>query len=174
MGRTARLSCGDPRVTTARDAACDTDRMRRLVVSVLCASGLVLTGAGTAFAEEAPGGTAQAAAGKKVCKITDDKLPGLSGLVATDDGFVVINDSNPQSSRKKVFFLDAKCKVKDAVDYSGQGPLDTEDMVLSADGKTLWIADIGDNDKERPTVALWSMPLTGKTEPKIHRMKYPD
>ncbi|MEV6631267.1 hypothetical protein AB0M54_10990 [Actinoplanes sp. NPDC051470] len=148
--------------------------MRRLVVSVLCASGLVLTGAGTAFAEEAPGGTAQAQAGKKVCKITDEKLPGLSGLVATDDGFVVINDSNPQNSRKRVFFLDAKCKVKDSVAYSGQGPLDTEDMVLSPDGKTLWIADIGDNDSKRPTVALWSMPLTGKQQPKIHRLKYPD
>ncbi|WP_285683024.1 hypothetical protein [Actinoplanes sp. NBRC 103695] len=148
--------------------------MRRLVVSVLCASGLIMTGAGTAFAEEAPGGAAQAPAGKKVCKVTDEKLEGLSGIVATDDGFVVVNDSNPLSSRKRVFFLDAKCKITDDVPYSGKGPLDTEDMALSPDSKTLWIADIGDNDKKRETVGLWVMPATGKSEPDLYRLKYPD
>ncbi len=149
--------------------------MRRLVVSVIVASGLVLTGAGAAFAEQAPSaGAAQAAAGKKVCKIEDERLAELSGIVATDDGFIVINDSSDQSSRRRVFFLDDRCEVVDDVSYSGDGPRDTEDMVLSPDGKTLWIADIGDNAKNRRTVGLWSMPVDGSRKPKIHRLVYPD
>jgi hypothetical protein len=149
--------------------------MRRLVVSVIVASGLVLTGAGTASAEQAPSaGAAQATAGKKVCKIEDERLPELSGIVATDDGFIVINDSSDQSSRRRIFFLDDKCEVVDDVSYSGDGPRDTEDLVLSPDGKTLWIADIGDNLKQRRTIGLWSMPVDGSKRPKIHRLAYPD
>src|SRR5689334_13410885 len=126
------LTSGDPHVTPARDAACDTDRMRRFVVSVLAAFGLVVIGAGTASAEPVPetSSAPAAAAGKKMCKVTDEKLDELSGLVATDDGFVVINDSAPTESRKRVFFLDAKCKIVDSKSFSGSGPRDTEDMVL--------------------------------------------
>ena len=148
--------------------------MRRLVVSVLLASGLVVIGAGTAFAEDAGTGAAQAQAGKKVCKVTDERLDELSGIVAVDDGFVVINDSTLQSSHKRVFFLDAKCKVDKTVSFSGAGPRDTEDMVLSPDGATLWIADTGDNQKDRETVALWSMPADGSKRPELYRMRYPD
>ena len=149
--------------------------MRRLVVSVSVAFGLVLIGAGPALAEPAPeASAAQATAGKKVCKVTDERLDELSGIVATDDGFVVINDSTPLDSRKRVFFLNGDCAVVNTVSYSGNGPRDPEDLVLSADGKTLWIADIGDNDKQRPTIGLWSMPADGSEKPKIHRLAYPD
>ncbi|HET6534276.1 MAG TPA: hypothetical protein VFH03_27155 [Actinoplanes sp.] len=150
--------------------------MRRLVVSVGVTLGLVLIGAGPAFAEPVPeaGATQEAAPGKKVCKVTDDRLDELSGIVATDDGFIVINDSTQQSSRKRVFFLNDKCKVVDDVPFSGNGPRDTEDLLLSADGKTLWIADIGDNRRERGTIGLWTMPSDGSKRPKIHRLAYPD
>jgi hypothetical protein len=148
--------------------------MRRLVVSVFVASGLVLIGAGAASAEQAPtAGAAQAAAGKKVCKITDERLGELSGLVATEDGFITVNDSSEQQSRKRIFFLNDKCKVVDDVSYGGDGPRDTEDMALSPDGRTLWIADIGDNLKQRNTIGLWSMPADGSKKPKIHRLAYP-
>ncbi|HEU4348286.1 MAG TPA: hypothetical protein VFR35_10905, partial [Actinoplanes sp.] len=150
--------------------------MRRLVVPIGVAFGLILIGAGPALAEPAPGvSTAeQAVPGKKVCAITDERLDELSGIVATDDGFVVINDSTSQSSRKRVFFLNGTCEVVDTVAYSGNGPRDTEDLVVSADGKTLWIADIGDNERQRPTVSLWSMPSDGSKRPVIHRLAYPD
>jgi hypothetical protein len=59
------------------------------------------------------------------------------------------------------------------VRYSGNGPRDTEDMVLSPDGETLWIADIGDNDLQRGTIALWTMPVDGSERPRIHRLSYP-
>src|SRR5690606_34017132 len=60
--------------------------------------------------------------------------------------------------------------------YSGQGPLDPEDLALSPDGETLWIADIGDNitsTKRRERVALWTMPADGSDEPVLHRVAYP-
>jgi hypothetical protein len=149
--------------------------MRRLVVSVLMGFGLVVIGSGAASAEPVPGASAaQAVAGKKMCKVTDERLDELSGIVATDDGFVVINDGSPQDSHKRIFFLDAKCKVVDNVAFSGDGPRDTEDLILSPDGKTLWIADTGDNQKDRGTIGLWSMPADGSKKPKIHRLSYPD
>ncbi len=99
--------------------------MRRLVVSVLVGFGLVAIGSGAASAAPVPGASAaQAVAGKKMCKVTDDKLDELSGIVATDDGVVVINDGSSEDSRKRVFFLDAKCKIVDDVAFSGDGPFD--------------------------------------------------
>ncbi len=149
--------------------------MRRHVLSIIMAAGLVMVGAGTASAEPVPTtGAAEPVPGKKVCKIEDPRLTALSGMVATKKGFVVINDGVPQESGKKVFFLDAECKVIDTTSFSGNGPRDTEDMVLSPDGKTIWIADTGDNSRDRETVGLWSMPADGSKQPKIHRLSYPD
>src|ERR1044071_7223035 len=117
--------------------------MRRLVFPVIAALGLVMVGPSSAFADDpAPTVSVKATAGKKVCKISDTRLDELSGLVATSSGFIVINDSTDIASHKKVFFLDSACKVKNEVAYSGNGPRDTEDMILSPDGKTLWIGDI--------------------------------
>jgi hypothetical protein len=149
--------------------------MRRFVFPIIVATGLVVIGAGGASA--APGPTASAAnatPGKKVCKVTDPKLDELSGIVATKSGFIVINDSSSLGDRKRVFYLDAKCKITKSVSYSGNGPRDTEDLILSADGKTLWIADTGDNTKVRDTISLWTMPVDGSTQPKIHRLAYPN
>ncbi|MEU1605133.1 hypothetical protein [Micromonospora matsumotoense] len=121
---------------------------------------------------------AAAAAGKKRCTITDERLRELSGLVATKTGYIVINDGTLQESRKRVFFLDSKCKIaKEPVKYSGDGPFDTEDLALSPDGKTLWIADTGDNvtSRERRTrVAVWTMPVSGSKQPVLHRLSYPE
>ncbi|GIF66962.1 hypothetical protein Ais01nite_49970 [Asanoa ishikariensis] len=139
-------------------------------------------GFGTAWAAPSPtpAGAAGAAAvvdGKKVCAITDSKLVELSGLVATKSGYVVINDSTDVSSRERVFFLDKKCKVDDSVAYPGGGPRDTEDLALSPDGKTLWVADTGNNitsDDQRESIVLWSLPANGSKQPTLHRFVYPD
>jgi hypothetical protein len=141
---------------------------------IIVATGLVMIGAGGASAEPAPStGAAQAGAGKKICKVTDPKLDELSGIVATQQGFVVINDSTTLDNHKRVFYLNDECTVTKSVRYSGNGPRDTEDMVLSADGRTLWIADTGDNGLQRDTIALWSMPADGSERPRIHRLSYP-
>ncbi|BCJ54858.1 hypothetical protein Asp14428_63330 [Actinoplanes sp. NBRC 14428] len=132
-----------------------------------------------ASAEPAPVATqAKAVAGKKVCKVTDPLLNELSGIVATDDGYVVINDSS-EGSRRRVFYLDGGCDITKKVEFSGNGPRDTEDLILSPDGKTLWIADTGDNGvrqkppDHRDTISVWTMPVDGSKQPKIHRLKYP-
>ncbi|MET8357157.1 hypothetical protein [Micromonospora sp. NPDC005171] len=157
--------------------------MRRVVSSVTVALGLfgaTVALAGVAAAAPAPGSSGPPAAnpGQKRCTITDERLRELSGLVATKSGFIVINDGTEIPARKRVFFLDSKCKIsKEPVRYSGQGPFDTEDLALSKDGSTLWIADTGDNpdSKERRSrVALWSMPVTGAKQPTLHRLSYPE
>ncbi len=122
-------------------------------------------------------GAPLAAAGKKQCTVTDPRLRELSGLVVTKTGYIVINDSTDQDDRKRVFYLDKDCQVTRAVPYSGGGPFDTEDLALSPDKKTLWIADTGDNvtsRQRRERVAVWTMPVSGNEQPKLHRLSYPD
>ncbi|MFI9642938.1 hypothetical protein ACIG87_23275 [Micromonospora sp. NPDC051925] len=161
--------------------------MRRAVSSVTVALALFgaavapAAAAGAAPVSAVPVGAAPVSAapvGKKKCTVTDERLRELSGLVATKTGYIVINDGTLQESRKRVFFLDTKCKIaKEPVKYSGDGPFDTEDLALSPDGKTLWIADTGDNvtSKERRTrVAVWTMPVSGSKQPVLHRLSYPE
>ncbi|RZU49633.1 hypothetical protein EV385_1386 [Krasilnikovia cinnamomea] len=134
-----------------------------------------MVGAASAHAMPAPvAADVKAAPAKKLCKVEDTRLTELSGLVATTNGFITVNDSTDRETQKKVFYLDQTCKVTNAVPYSGKGPLDTEDMALSRDRKTLWIGDTGDNDKKRATIALWKMPATGSKSPTLYRLKYPD
>ncbi|MEU2615984.1 hypothetical protein ABZ570_31095 [Micromonospora sp. NPDC007271] len=95
----------------------------------------------------------------------------ISGMVATDNGFVVVNDSADEEPRRRIFFLDAECRVVRTVRYPSR-PRDTEDLAVDADG-TLWVADIGDNDRARQTVALWKL-APGGGRPVLHRMAYPD
>ncbi|MFI7078240.1 hypothetical protein ACIBO1_13215 [Micromonospora sp. NPDC049903] len=118
-----------------------------------------------------------AAAPKKQCSVTDSRLREMSGLVVTRNGYIVINDSTDQDSRKRVFYLNKDCDVTREVRYSGAGPFDTEDLAVSPDGNTLWIADTGDNitsRERRKRVAVWSMPINGSKSPVLHRLAYPD
>jgi hypothetical protein len=52
-------------------------------------------------------------------------------------------------------------------------------MILSPDGQTLWIADIGDNNYDktdgtrRENLGLWTMPANGSAKPVLHRVAYP-
>ncbi|MGY3515932.1 hypothetical protein ACVMYR_06430 [Micromonospora sp. PTRAS2] len=156
--------------------------MRRAVSSVTVALGLLgatVALTGVALAAPAPGAAAapEPTPGKKRCAVTDERLRELSGLVATKSGYVVINDGTTIEDRKRVFFLDTKCQVTKEVRYSGNGPLDTEDLALSPDGGKLWIGDIGDNitsTQRRERVAVWSMPADGSTRPVLHRLSYPE
>ncbi|MEU5784211.1 hypothetical protein [Micromonospora lupini] len=157
--------------------------MRRVVSSVTVALGLLgatVALAGVAVAAPAPGSSQPPAAtpGKKRCTVADERLRELSGLVATKSGYIVINDGTDVEARKRIFFLDSKCKVvKEPIRYSGQGPFDTEDLAVSPKGDTLWIGDIGDNtsSKERRSrIAVWTMPINGSKQPVLHRLSYPE
>jgi hypothetical protein len=159
--------------------------MRRVYVSAIAVAAMagmaLAAGVGVASAAPAPAPSGGAAApivpGQKVCTVDDERLVELSGLVAYKSGFIVINDSTEFDSRERVFYLDGDCAETKNVQYSGNGPRDTEDLAVSPDGKTLWIADTGDNatsTDRRQTVVLWSMPIGGGKEPVLHRFAYPD
>lgn len=115
-----------------------------------------------------------AGAGTVLCTITDARLVELSGLGATANGYVAINDSSDQLDRKRIFFLDKSCRVTQAKRYSGGGPRDTEDLAIGADG-TIWIADTGDTqgNPSRETIALWKL-APGAESATLFRLTYPD
>ena len=106
-----------------------------------------------------------------VCRITDDRLAELSGLVATRTGYVVVNDGSDAADRRRIFFLDRRCKVVRTVAYPSR-PRDTEDLAQAADG-TLWVGDIGDNSRTRSTIALWRLAPSAR-RPTLFRLAYPD
>ncbi|MGC4875873.1 hypothetical protein ACLQ26_06290 [Micromonospora sp. DT43] len=114
---------------------------------------------------------AAASAGAPVCQVRDDRLTEISGMVATDDGYVVVNDGADDEARLRIFFLDRRCAVARTVSYPSR-PRDTEDLALGRDG-TIWVADTGDNDRNRETVALWRL-APGADRPVLYRMTYPD
>ncbi|TKJ35079.1 hypothetical protein A6V29_14605 [Blastococcus sp. CCUG 61487] len=101
------------------------------------------------------------------CQVTDPALAEISGLVDLGVRMVVMNDGGEQVS---VSLLDTDCRVVEtrtaAVD-----PYDPEDLALGADG-TLWLADIGDNNSVRETVALIALRPDDSAE--VHRLTYPD
>jgi hypothetical protein len=101
------------------------------------------------------------------CQITDPRLPELSGLASAGDAMLAMNDGG---DRVEVYVLDGQCAVGD-VRTAGLDPYDPEDMALAADG-TVWLADTGDNDQERPTVALIGLRPDGSTT--LTRLTYPD
>ncbi|GIE80334.1 hypothetical protein Aph02nite_62840 [Actinoplanes philippinensis] len=147
----------------------------------IVAIGLVMVGSSSASAEDptpAPTVSAKSTPGKKLCKITDAGLTQLSGLVATKNGFIVVNNGQ-QGVTPKIVFLNRECKKVSETGFKGT-PLDAEDLVLSPDGETLWVADIGDNNVRtdpsnvRPHVALWSLPVSGDSDAVIYRVSYPD
>jgi hypothetical protein len=118
------------------------------------ASGGVL-GAALVLGCPAPA-SAEAAAPAAQCQISDPRLPELSGLVAVDDQFLAMNDGGGQVTDVHTAALD---------------PYDPEDMALAADG-TVWLADTGDNDAIRSTVALIALRPDGSTS--LYRLTYPD
>ncbi|MFR9776368.1 hypothetical protein ACL02O_09915 [Micromonospora sp. MS34] len=139
------------------------------VRQVVAVALLVTLPAGAAVA--GPSSSPAPAAGTPVCQVRDSRLTEISGMVATDTGFVMVNDSADEESRRRVFFLDNHCRVVRTVRYPSR-PRDTEDLAVAADG-TIWIADIGDNDRSRETVAVWTLPK-GADRPVLHRLTYPD
>ncbi|MDG4829747.1 hypothetical protein O7627_10585 [Solwaraspora sp. WMMD1047] len=150
--------------------------MRRVLSPILVAGGLAGLSLGLIGAGLTVGASPALAAGKKVCTVTDERLIELSGMIATESGYIVINDSSDSEAGERVFLLDKKCAVTEAVRYGGNGPRDPEDLALSADGKTVWIADTGDNvtsTERRTSVVLWSMPVNGSSRPVLHRLTYP-
>jgi hypothetical protein len=136
---------------------------------LLCAGAagaLVFCAAGTAAAAPVQA-AAETGQPSTICRVTDPRLPELSGLVVVGDKMVAMNDGGDVLT---VYVLDMSCAVVD-VRTAPVDPYDPEDMAVGPDG-TVWLADIGDNRTDRPTVALLALHPDGSTA--VYRMSYPD
>jgi hypothetical protein len=140
-------------------------RGRRLVAGVSLAGTLVLGSALPASAEQA--GAVGAATPVTRCQLGDPRLPELSGLVDVGDQMLATNDGGSQVD---VYVLDAACQVV-AVRSAPVDPYDPEDLALGADG-TVWLADTGDNQASRATVALLALRPDGSSG--VYRLAYPE
>ncbi|MCZ2861071.1 hypothetical protein [Blastococcus sp. VKM Ac-2987] len=132
---------------------------RRLLLATALAGGLVAGAPAAALAED---GTPTVR-----CSITDPRLAELSGLVVVGEQMLAIADGGDQVA---VYGLDGTCAVVD-VRTAPVDPYDPEDLAVGPDGG-VWIADTGDNNSDRGTVALHVLRPDGATA--LHRLTYPD
>ena len=155
-------------------------RARLAAGAAILGAGLLLGVADPAAAVEPPASagkatapsaaaSAEAAAGqpRTQCQVNDPRLPEVSGLVVVGDRMLAVNDGG---NEVVVHILDAACQVVD-VRTAAVDPYDPEDLALAADG-TIWLADVGDNQGDRPTVALLALRADGTTG--VYRLAYPD
>lgn len=134
---------------------------RALIVAVLPAA---LLTASPALAQTP---TSAAPAFEPLCTPTDAKLAEMSGLVAAGGDLYAIGDSG---SDEAVAVMDYSCAISEWLPVPVD-PYDVED--LAATDTDLWLADTGDNDRRRDTVALTRMDRdTGAGE--LYRLTYPD
>jgi hypothetical protein len=101
------------------------------------------------------------------CTISDRRITESSGLVAAGDSLYTVNDGG---DRLRVFVMDDACRVRRTIE-NPLNPYDVEDLARAPDG-TLWLADIGDNDAKRRTVAAELLTQSG--EATVFRFTYPD
>jgi hypothetical protein len=102
------------------------------------------------------------------CTFDDDQLDEVSGLVDGPEGPQVVNDSGNPSTVYRIDPADCAVAGTRAVPVAGR---DVEDLARGADG-TLWLADTGDNDSARSTVAMLRLPVGGGEI--VTRLTYPD
>jgi sugar lactone lactonase YvrE len=111
-----------------------------------------------------PAGAAEA---RVLCTIRDPRITESSGLAASASALWTVNDGG---SSLRVFQLSRACRVTRTID-AGIDPYDVEDLARAADG-TLWLADTGDNQLNRSTVALERIRPDGSAT--LFRLTYPD
>ncbi|HEY2765328.1 MAG TPA: hypothetical protein VGJ13_15160 [Pseudonocardiaceae bacterium] len=105
---------------------------------------------------------------RPLCTPTDPGLAELSGLASDGQRWYAVSDGG---TRLRVLVLDpADCTVLDRI-TAEVDPYDVEDLALARDG-ALWLADTGDNDLKRSTVALHRLAPDGGA--RLYRLTYPD
>jgi hypothetical protein len=105
-----------------------------------------------------------------ICATSDQRLTEISGLVAGavgGPGRFAITDGG---RRVQVYELAPDCAVRRTI-TARVDPYDGEDLGRAADG-AFWLADIGDNELRRETVALIRVDGDGRAA--VHRLSYPD
>lgn len=118
-----------------------------------------------------PGAYAEQPAGaSEQCVVSDPRIQEASGLIATDDGYRIVNDGGTQVT---VYRLDESCAVTGTT-TAAIDPYDVEDLARGPDG-SLWLADIGDNRAGRTSIAVIVVPdEAGAVDAVLRRLQYPD
>jgi hypothetical protein len=102
------------------------------------------------------------------CAVDDARIDELSGMAVHDGALWAVTDGG---RRVQVHRLDGEsCAVTDTR-TADVDPYDVEDLAVGPDG-AFWVADIGDNDRDRATIAVVVLPERGA--PRMHRLTYPD
>ncbi|WP_338051200.1 hypothetical protein [Pseudonocardia acidicola] len=116
--------------------------------------------------------TAGAPAPQTRCTVEDPRLSELSGMVVDERGLWATDDGGRRVELHRLDTTGPICRVLEtrtaAID-----PFDAEDLARGPDG-TLWVADTGDNERRRDTVALVALPAGGAGGARLHRLTYPD
>ena len=97
--------------------------------------------------------------------VTDNRISEASGLAASrlNPGLWWVQNDGPDSTHAalpSVYALDGRGRVTATVDLNGATNVDWEDIDAVNVGGTsyLWVADVGDNGKDRPSVQLYRIP----------------
>ncbi|RVW03756.1 hypothetical protein EF834_10550 [Rhodococcus spongiicola] len=134
----------------------------------MAASSLLVAAPAASQSAGSSGVLAPGARFEQWCTPTDPALRELSGLAVIDGTMYGVGDSGTDDT---VAVLGGDCSVTSTLSVPVD-PYDIEDMGVGPDGR-LWLADIGDNNRVRSTVALTSLdPTSG--EGNLHRLTYPD
>jgi hypothetical protein len=120
---------------------------------------------GTTAAPAAP-------AGKVVFSFQDPEIVESSGLVATGDLFLTVNDSGDSG---RVFVVDRSGKTVGTTTWAGD-PVDTESLAPAGPAE-VWVGDTGDNRRGRDSITVLRVPY-GATDqevtPAAYELVYPD
>jgi hypothetical protein len=123
-------------------------------------------------ASAAPSTSPSPAAGQKVCQVNDERLgnDALTGMAATAKGYDVIND-NDASQTVQIYQISTACQVQKLVVDDNQ-PNTPADLAVTADG-SIWVADIGDPQQQRQSIAIWKF-TGGNDGATLYHLTYPD
>jgi hypothetical protein len=146
--------------------------MQRVGVIVAVSLGLILSSAGAALADPSPGPTipVPAAVAPTTACTVPSTTRNLTGIVATSSGYVVVNEADGHGNVPYITYLNSDCTRSHTRSYASP-PHDPEDALVDKNG-TIWVADVGDPDLSRPTVAVWKVPASGPIV--IYRFTYPN
>jgi hypothetical protein len=110
--------------------------------------------------------------GKVVFSFQDPAIVESSGLVATGDYFLTVNDSGDSG---RVFVVDRTGKTVGTTTWAGD-PVDTESLAPAGPGE-VWVGDTGDNRRGRDSITVLRVPY-GATDqevtPATYELVYPD
>ncbi len=155
-----------------RGSSATSPSTRPWVRTLLAATAVLALTGSPAAATEAPATPAPGATptnlgpeepGTQVCRVTDERVDHVTGMVATAAGIHVVEGGpNYDPEQVEIFTIDpATCAV--SREQYGFEPRDPQDLAVGQNG-ALWVADIGDRDANRDWLTFERVDLaTGAT-----------